>query len=85
VTLESTTIPRSKAAKLKFSSAALYIDKGIKHTRRKTVRTRNGKKKKVLVTVYDANATVHHVPVTSNLSLAGLKAGTHTSSSAPAN
>jgi hypothetical protein len=77
VKLEATTIPGSKAAKVKFSSAAFYIDRGVKHKRHKTVRTHKGKKKTVVVTVYGANATTHHVPVTSNLTLKGVKSGTH--------
>lgn len=75
--LEATAIPRSKAAKVRFSSAAFYIDKGVKHKHHKTVRTSTGKKKTVVVTVYDANATAHRVPVTTDLSLKGLKAGVH--------
>jgi Putative Ig domain len=77
VTLETMTIPGSKAAKLKFSSAAFYIDKGVKHKRHKTVRTHKGKKSTVVVIVYGANATTHHVPATSNLTLKGEKSGTH--------
>lgn len=78
VSLSSTTIAKSKAAKLKFVSAAFYLDKGVKHTKHKTVRTRNGKRRKVIVITYTANATAHHLPVTLALKLAGLKRGTHT-------
>jgi len=78
VSLDSTTIAHSRAAKLRFSSAAFYLDKGVKHTHRKTITTRNGKKKTVTVTSYSANATAHHVPVTVELSIAGLKPGMHT-------
>jgi Bacterial Ig domain len=67
--LKSRTIPKSKAPKLKFSSAAFFIDKGVKHTRRKH---------KKLITTYTANATEHHLPITAHLSLRGLKLGTHT-------
>jgi hypothetical protein len=77
VTFTSTTIPKSKAAKLTFSSVAFYLDKGVKHVHHKTVRTHSGKKK-VTVIVYTANATAHHVPVSLTLSLKGLKAGIHT-------
>jgi hypothetical protein len=77
VKFTSTTIPRSKSAKLKFSSVAFYIDKGVKHIHHKTVHTHSGKKT-ITVIVYNANATAHHVPVSLNLSLKGLKAGTHT-------
>jgi hypothetical protein len=34
--------------------------------------------KRVLVTVYTANATAHHAPVTLQLSIARLKPGAHT-------
>jgi len=78
VSLKSTAIAGSKAAKLKFTSAAFYLDKGIRHKRHKTVRLRNGKKKKVIVITYTANATARHVPVTLALKLTGLKTGTHT-------
>jgi hypothetical protein len=67
--LKSRTIPKSKAPKLKFSSAAFFIDKGVKHTRREH---------KKLITTYTANATEHHLPITVHFSLRGLKLGTHT-------
>jgi DNA-binding beta-propeller fold protein YncE len=67
-TLTSTKIARSKGAKLKFSKAAFYIDKGIEHKRH-----RKGK----VVISYSANATKDHVPVMLEFSLAGLKPGTH--------
>ncbi|HEY2216638.1 MAG TPA: hypothetical protein VGH21_04020, partial [Solirubrobacteraceae bacterium] len=38
VTISSTTIPKSRAAKLRFASAALYIDRGIKRRVTRTVR-----------------------------------------------
>ena len=60
VRLSSTT--RSKGTKLKFSSAAFYIDRGVKHRRR----------------VYKPNATAHRLPVGLNLSIARLKSGSHT-------
>ncbi len=77
VSLRSTAIAKSKAAKLKFTSAVFYLDKGVKHTKRKTVRA-HGKTKTVTVITYTANATAHHVPVALALKLAGLKTGTHT-------
>jgi hypothetical protein len=73
VRITSTKIKGSTGAKLKFSSVAFYLDKGVKHTTH-----RRHKGKQVTVTVYLANATAHHVPVTVHLSLAGLKSGTHT-------
>jgi uncharacterized delta-60 repeat protein len=75
--LASTVVPKSKGAKLKFSSAAFYLDKGVKHTHKKT--TGKGKHKKtVTVTTYSPNATTKHVPATLSLSIKGLKPGTHT-------
>jgi hypothetical protein len=75
-TLSSAT--GTKGTKLKFSSAAFYIDKGIKHTTHKTKHLKDGKTKHIKITVYEPNATAHHVPTTVELSLTGLKAGTHT-------
>ncbi len=63
---------KSTGAKLKFSSVSFYIGKGIKHTRHK----KKGGKKVVVVT-YTPNATKHHAPANVQLSLAGLKSGTH--------
>jgi Pro-kumamolisin, activation domain/IPT/TIG domain/HYDIN/CFA65/VesB-like, Ig-like domain len=60
VRLTSTT--RSKGTKLKFSRAAFYIDRGVKHRRR----------------VYKPNAIAHRLPVGLNLSIARLKSGSHT-------
>jgi hypothetical protein len=77
VTFTSTKLPRSKAAELKFSKVAFYLDKGVKHVHHETVRTHSGKKT-ITVIVYTANATAHHVPVPFALSLKGLKAGIHT-------
>jgi hypothetical protein len=77
VTFTSTKIPKSKPAKLTFSSVAFYLDKGVKHVHHKTVRTHSGKKT-IASIVYTANATAHHVPVSLTLSLKGLKAGIHT-------
>ncbi len=78
VKLASAAIKGSRAAKLRFASARLYLDKGVKHTHKRTIRTRSGRKKTVIVTSYSANATVHHVPVTLALASTALKAGTHT-------
>ena len=77
VILNSTAIRNSKKAKLKFSSAVLYIDKGVKHTIKKTVR-KHGKEVKVTVTTYKANATVKKLPASPKLKLSGLKSGRHT-------
>jgi alpha-tubulin suppressor-like RCC1 family protein len=78
VAFTSTTIAHSRATKLRFSSARFYLDKGIKHVRRTTKRFRHGKTKRITITTYTANATARHVPVTLELTLAGLRTGTHT-------
>ena len=75
--LSSTTIPRSRGAKLRFLSAAFYLDKGVRHIRHHTKRLGNGKKKTVTVVVYLPNRTVHRLPATVRLSVAGLRSGTH--------
>ena len=60
--LNSTAIAHSKAPKLRFASAAFYIEKGVRHTHKKTIRTRSGHKKTVIVVTYTPNATARHVP-----------------------
>ena len=77
VTLSSTAIRNSKKAKLKFSSGVFYIDKGVKHTIKKTVR-KHGKQVKVTVTAYKANATVKKLPASLKLKLSGVRSGRHT-------
>jgi hypothetical protein len=64
----TTTIKASHKTKAKFGSVAFYIDKGVKHKSRK----------KPHATTYTPNATSHKTPVSENLSLKGVKAGTHT-------
>ena len=76
VMLNSTAVRNSKKAKLKFSKAVLYIDKGVTHRITKTVR-RHGKEVKVTVTTHKANATVKKLPASPNLKLSGLKSGRH--------
>jgi len=75
--LFSTVVPKSKGAKLKFSSAAFYLDNGVKHTHKKTT-GKGAHKKTVKVTTYSPNATAKHVPAALDLSIKGLKPGTHT-------
>jgi hypothetical protein len=77
VTLTSAAIRNSQKAKVEFSRAVLYIDKGVKHTVTKTLR-KHGKKVKVKVTTYKANATVNKLPASPELKLSGLKPGQHT-------
>ncbi len=69
VAFKTTAIKGSSKAKLKFKSVAFYLDKGVKHT--KTVNKHE-------VTSYTANATSKKAPVSEQLSLKGLKAGSHT-------
>jgi Pro-kumamolisin, activation domain/IPT/TIG domain len=71
VRLSSTT--KSRGTKLKFSSAAFYIDKGIKHKRRVLEGT-----KTVTVTAYKPNATARRLPVGVSFSIAKLKPRSHT-------
>ena len=78
VSLSSTTIAPSRTTKLKFASAALYLDQGIKHVRTRTQHPHNGKPKHITVTTYTANSTVHHLPAALALRLASLKHGAHT-------
>jgi streptogramin lyase len=76
VALNSVAIAKSKGAKLKFANAALYLDKGVKHKTTKIVR-RHGKRVKVKVTTYRANASTKRLPASLELRLTGLKPGSH--------
>jgi streptogramin lyase len=76
VTLNSVAIEKSKGAKLKFANAALYLDRGVKHRTTKIVR-RRGKRVKVKVTTYKANASTTRLPASVKLKLTGLKPGSH--------
>ena len=78
VRLSSTAIRHSRATKLHFVTAAFYLDKGVRHVRKRTTRLRNGKRTTVKTIVYTANAVAHHVPVKLRLRLAGLRSGSHT-------
>ncbi len=71
VSLSSTT--KSTGTKLKFASAAFYVDKGIKHQRR----VRKGTKT-VTVISHKPNAKARRLPATVSLSTARLKPGAHT-------
>ncbi|HEY2719638.1 MAG TPA: hypothetical protein VGI52_08410 [Solirubrobacteraceae bacterium] len=76
VALSSTTIPKSRGAKLRFASAAFYVDGGVKRRIMRTVRA-HGKRKTVTVTLYAANALTHHASASLALRLAGLRPGLH--------
>ncbi|HEY1451505.1 MAG TPA: hypothetical protein VGF47_11195, partial [Solirubrobacteraceae bacterium] len=76
VALSSTTIPKSRAAKLRFASAAFYVDGGVKRHLTRIVRV-HGKRKTVTVTLYAANALARHASASLALRLAGLRPGLH--------
>jgi virginiamycin B lyase len=78
VALRSAAIAHSHAAKLRFKGAAFFIDKGIRHTRKRTRRLRNGHKHTTTVVRFTANAVAHRLPSRPVLRLAGLKSGMHT-------
>jgi len=78
VRLTSTAIPKSHSAKLKFSSAAFYIGKGVKHTTKKIEHLKHGKTKKITITTWTPNATVHHLPAVLALKLPSLKTSSAT-------
>lgn len=73
VTFASSSLPGCHAAKLRFSSAAFFIDRGVK---RKLVKRVHGKKK--TVTVYAPNATLRRASGSLSLRLAGVGSGLHT-------
>lgn len=77
IRLSSSAIPHSKAAKLRFVSASLFVDRGVKHVRHRIKRS-HGKKIRVKVTVYTANKVVRTLPAQPSLRLAGLRSGQHT-------
>ncbi len=66
------------ASKPRFTSAAFYLDSGVKHTRKQTKRLKNGHRKTVTVTFFTANAVVQRLPATPALHLSALRSGTHT-------
>lgn len=78
VELRSVTIAHSRAAKLHFKKAAFFIDRGVRHTRKRTTHRHNGHNQTITRVVFTANAVARHLPATPVLRLAGLKSGTHT-------
>ena len=50
----------------------------MRHTRKRTTRSANGKRKTVTVTFYTANAVEYRLPATPVLHLSGLSPGSHT-------
>jgi 6-phosphogluconolactonase (cycloisomerase 2 family) len=77
VRLDSSPIIASKAKRLRFTSAAFFLDKGVRHVH-KTTTDVHGHKKITTVVTYAPNATISHLPGTLEIPLAGLKAGSHT-------
>jgi len=73
VTFSSSTIAHSRAAKLRFSSASFFIDRGVK---RKLVKRVHGKKRTVVV--YAPNATLRRASGNPSVPMTGLGAGLHT-------
>ena len=78
VTLRSVAIARSRAGSVRFTRAVFFIDKGIRHTRKRTTRLLNGHKHTMTIVVFTANAVTHHLPSMPVLRLARLKSGVHT-------
>jgi virginiamycin B lyase len=77
ISLSSTTAPRSKAAKLHFVKVSYYLDKGVRHLRKRVVHA-HGHKTTLFVVSYRPNAVVAHLPAKGALKLTGLKSGKHT-------
>jgi streptogramin lyase len=77
VTFSSTTIAGSRATKLRFVRASLYLDRGLKRRRTVTIRS-HGKTKTVKTTVYAANEILSSSPAIARLAVTGLKSGPHT-------
>jgi streptogramin lyase len=77
IKLSSSAIRGSTAARVRFVSASLFVDRGVKHIRHKTKRS-HGKKIRVKVTVYTANKVVRKLPAQPSLRLGGLRGGQHT-------
>jgi DNA-binding beta-propeller fold protein YncE len=78
VMLDSISVGGSKSTAPHFSSAAFYLDKGIRHVHEKVEPGRAGRQKTVTSVTYEPNATVSHLPVTLKLSVGHLKPGSHT-------
>lgn len=77
VTLSSTRIPGSHASRLRFAEASFYIDGGVRHVRKRVVRTRGRRRVRMVVT-HSPNAVLTRLPATSRLRLGSLPAGRHT-------
>lgn len=76
VNLNSSAITGSRASKLKFTRATFFLGNGIRHTRRTTTDLRGHRNTTIAVT-YSPNATISRLPAKLELSLAGLKPGSH--------
>jgi hypothetical protein len=78
VAINSAPIEHSRAARLTFSAAAFYLDKGVARKHEKTERTAAGRRTTVTVTTYAANTTARRLPATVQPLIAGLAPGVHT-------
>ncbi len=72
----TSAVKGSKKTKLKFTRAAFYIDKGVKHTKKESRRV-DGRRKTVTVTTYGPNAIGKKTPVSASISLRSVKTGRH--------
>ena len=72
----TSTVRRGARPRLRFVRVAFFIDKGNRHTHRRTVH-RGGKRRTVTVFTYRANATRHAAPTTVRLALGTLSTGAH--------
>ena len=75
-TLSSSTIPGSKATKLRSTGAALSIDRGVRHVHHRTAHNQ-GKKVVITTITYSPNQTVRTLPTNVSLKLAGLSSRSH--------
>ena len=65
-------IAHVRRTRVRFASAAVFIDRGTRHRRVRHVRGR----RRTVITL-TPNATLRHLPATRSLSLSGLRAGVH--------
>jgi hypothetical protein len=78
IALGSEPIGRSRAARLSFSAAAFYLDKGVARTPQAVENAGGVRGETATVTTYVANATVRRLPAVVRPQIAGLAPGVHT-------
>jgi hypothetical protein len=76
VTLNAKRIAASRAGKLRFVKAEFSIDRGVRHTRHRTVR-RHGRATTITSVTYLPNRTVVSLPAKLSFRLARLRPGAH--------